>query len=76
MLFSSVAEALSVVASNIKHQMLVKSSFLGHFFCSYNLLKISGVLKKLKINCKFLLEMFCQFKNSPYLCIRFREATR
>ena len=46
------------------------------FFTFCKFLKINGVLKKFKNSSIFSLEMFCQFKNLPYLCTRFREATR
>ena len=53
-----------------------KCSKKVYFFCFCKFLKINGVLKKFKISSIFSLEMFCQFKNLPYLCTRFREATR
>ena len=46
------------------------------FFTFCKFLKINGVSKKFKNSSIFSLEMFCQFKNLPYLCTRFREATR
>ena len=46
------------------------------FFTFCKFLKINGVLKKFKNSSIFSLEMFCQFKNLPYLCTRFRQATR
>ena len=46
------------------------------FFTFCKFLKINGVLKKFKNSSIFSLEMFCQFKNLPYLCTRFRQSTR
>ena len=57
-------------------EKLRKHRFFDDFFYFSKSLKISDVLKKFKNSCNFSIEMFCQFKNLPYLCTRFRQATR